>query len=71
MVLYLFSKVSPFDSRILRETVKAGFFCDFSSLSRCGKDWGVGTTPPCGHPSRGGEFSLVGLRGEFMLDGLE
>ena len=55
---------------MLRETVKAGFFCDFSSFSRCGKDCGVGTTPPCGHPSRGGEFTLVSLRGEFLLDGL-
>lgn len=29
MILYLFSKVSPFGSRILRKTVKAGFFVIF------------------------------------------
>jgi hypothetical protein len=42
MVLYLFSQVSSFGSGMLWETVKAGFFCDFSSFSSCGKAWRVG-----------------------------
>jgi hypothetical protein len=60
---------------MLRETVKACFFCDFSSFSSCGMAWrvgervfGEGTTPPCGHPSKGGEFTLAGLGGEFSVD---
>ena len=64
------------------KTVKAGFFCDFSSFSSCGKDWGVGERflekeppRPAGTSrivrdrlSRGGEFTLAGLGGEFSVD---
>jgi hypothetical protein len=34
-----------------------------------GNSSGEGTTPPCGHPSRGGEFTFACLGGEFTLDG--
>jgi hypothetical protein len=27
--------------------------------------FGEGTTPPCGHPSKGGELTLAGLGGSF------
>ena len=37
MVLYLFSKVTSFGSRMLRETVKAGFFVIFLVSVAVGK----------------------------------
>jgi hypothetical protein len=67
---------------MLRENRKGCFFFDFSSFSSCGEAWRVGEwflekepPRPAGTSrivrdrlSRGGEFTLDGLGGEFSVD---
>jgi hypothetical protein len=52
------------------EFTLVGFVMGCQGLHRWGNSSREGTTPPYGHPSRGGEFTLARLGGEFTRDGL-